>query len=127
MLIASASAKTGLKAREHLFKTAYPGHMELAGHTRGLGTARDKRVTQGNPGYGVGIQILKEFDQHFKHLSWFQKCKVDANKTRAGFLITMALISLSFLPDNRIIQRYPDMLSISWPHTTHTVCIIQPI
>ena len=51
MLIASVSAKTGLKAREHLFKTA------LAGHTRRLGTAPDKRVTHGNPVYGVGIHI----------------------------------------------------------------------
>ena len=63
MLIPSASAKTGLKAREHLFKTALPGHMALAGHTRRLGTARDKRVTHGNPGYGVGIHIDIKFDR----------------------------------------------------------------
>ena len=58
MLIASTSAKTGLKVCEHLFKTALPGHTAMAGHTRRLGTARDKRVTDGNPGYGVGIHMI---------------------------------------------------------------------
>ena len=33
----------------------------MAGHTRRLGTARDKRVTHGNPGYGVGIQMQKSY------------------------------------------------------------------
>ena len=33
--------------------------MALAGHTRRLGTARDKRVTHSNPGYGVGIHVLQ--------------------------------------------------------------------
>ena len=59
MLIPSASAKTGIKAREHLLNMAYPGHTALAGHMRGLGTERDKRVTHSNLGYGVGIHMVK--------------------------------------------------------------------
>ena len=44
----------------YLIYFIHNSHMAVMGHMRGLGTARDYKVTDGNLGYGVCIQMLKD-------------------------------------------------------------------
>ena len=66
---------------------------------RRLGTARDKRVTHGNPGYGVGIHISSGLD-----IDWGVEIKEMVSKSKQK---TICIVSVKLLSSKHLFLAIP--------------------